>query len=125
MTANTLNVTGEIIGIVLGAAFMLLFGIAIALPYVPWQQAARRGHRQTEHGEAQHEGFRRRQRGEPSPEDVEIIKPDGYIDSFAGEIEEAGGGLPPVVWVVIVTILIAYVAYAIIFWAPRGFPYLQ
>jgi hypothetical protein len=72
--------------------------------------------------------FRHRSRVEPGssghrPEEEqtesEIISPDGYIDSFAGKIEEAGGALPLMGRIVVVIVLIAYVVYLILFWAPR------
>ena len=52
-------------------------------------------------------------RPKDSEEDVERVSPDGFIDSFAGRISEAGGGMPVIGWVII-----GYVAYLFLFWNP-------
>ena len=102
MTANVMNVWGEIIGIAVGALILLVFAATTALmarrPRVP------PGSR----------GFR------PKDEEVdhEVIAADGYIDSFAGVIEEAGGSLPAVVAVAVVAIPLWWLAYLIINWSP-------
>ena len=50
--------------------------------------------------------------------DHEDVRPDGYIDSFNKEIEEAGGGLPWVVLIALPGVLIAWVVYLILQWTP-------
>jgi hypothetical protein len=124
MTANSLNILGEAFGILTGAGFLFLFGLTLGLPYVTGLQAARSGHRQRTHGEAQHTGYEEAQRGRASDEGPEVVRPDGFIDSFAEVIEEGGGGLPPVVALTFVGVLTWYIVYLVIFWAPRGYPYV-
>jgi len=51
-------------------------------------------------------------------DDCEEIHADGYIDSFAKEIEEAGGGMPPIVKVALVGIILWWLAYLILNWTP-------
>lgn len=46
----------------------------------------------------------------------ETVAPDGYIDSFANIIEEAGGGLPVLVWVALIGIGLWWLLYLILFW---------
>ncbi len=103
MTANVMNVWGELIGIGVGAAILLVFGWLVAL-------MARRP--QMPPGSR---GFR-------PPEDTdqeETIEADGYIDSFAGVIEEAGGGLPPVVKAAAFAIPLWWLIYILVNWSPR------
>jgi hypothetical protein len=47
----------------------------------------------------------------------EEIRGDGLIDSFSGEIEEAGGGMPLVVKIALPGILLWWLIYLIINWA--------
>jgi hypothetical protein len=102
MTQNALQVGPEILWIVLGAVILLLFGLTLALPHRPKTLPGSSGHREKE-AEAEHEE----------------IHPDGYIDSFAGEIEEAGGGLPPVVKLALPGIILWWLIYLILNWTPR------
>jgi hypothetical protein len=51
-------------------------------------------------------------------EDVDRVSPDGFIDSFAGVISEAGGGMPVAGWAIIGVVSVCYVAYLILFWNP-------
>ena len=102
MTANAMNVWGEIIGIAVGAGILLVFGILTALmvrrPRIPPGSKGRRD----KSDQGTHE----------------TIAADGYIDSFGGVIEEAGGALPPVVLVALITIPIWWLVYMIINWSP-------
>ncbi len=104
MTLNVMNVWGEIIGIAVGAGILLTFGWLVALmarmPQMP--PGAR--------------GFRPPSSGDNQPE---TIAPDGYIDSFAGVIEEAGGGLPPLVKVALVAIPLWWLIYILVNWSPQ------
>lgn len=99
MTQNTLNIGGEILGIVAGVVVLLIFALAIALPHRFRMSPGRRGHRRPE-DEGGHE----------------VIRPDGYIDSFAKEIEEGGGSLPPVVLVALPGIILWWLLYLILNW---------
>jgi hypothetical protein len=102
MTANAMNVWGEIVGIAVGAGVLLIFGILTALmarrPTIPPGSKGRR----EKGAEGTHE----------------VIAADGYIDSFAGVIEEAGGALPPVVLISVIAIPLWWLIYMIINWSP-------
>jgi hypothetical protein len=102
MTQNTLSIWAEIVGVAGGALVLLLFGLALAIPHRPRVGPGSSGHRQKAE-----EGIH------------EEIRPDGYIDSFAREIEEAGGALPPVVKLALPGILLWWLLYLIINWTPR------
>ena len=102
MTQHAISVWGELVGVLGGALVLLVFGLALAIPHHVGTKPGSRGHRQ--------------------PEDeslYEEIRPDGYIDSFAREIEEAGGELPLVVKVALPGILLWWLLYLILNWAPR------
>ena len=102
MTANAMNVVGELIGIGVGAGIMLILGVLTALmahrPAVP---PGSKGRREKENDSVH-----------------ETIAADGYIDSFAGVISEGGGGLPPVVLVALITIPLWWLIYMIVNWSP-------
>ena len=94
MTANAMNLGGEILGIAVGAGLLMVFGILTALMVrLPRIAPGSKGRRET-------------------------ISADGYIDSFAGEIEEAGGALPPVVTASLIGIFLWWLIYMIINWSP-------
>jgi hypothetical protein len=102
MTQNALSLWSEIIGVAGGALVLLIFGLALAIPHRPKVGPGSSGHR------------------EKAAEGVhEEIRPDGYIDSFAKEIEEAGGTLPLVVKLAIPGILLWWLFYLILNWTPR------
>jgi hypothetical protein len=125
MVANSLNVYGEIVAILFSGGFLFFWAMTLGLPYITGLQAAQRGHRQKERGEAQQAGLEQRQRGGMTQDEgPEVVGPDGFVDSFAETIEEAGGGLPPVVAITVIGVIIWYIVYVIIFWAPRGYPYM-
>ena len=102
MTQNVMQLGPEIVAVVAGIAVLLLFALAIALPSRPKTLPGSRGHRQ-EGEETTHEE----------------IRADGYIDSFANDIEEAGGGLPVVVKLALPAVLLAWLFYLILNWTPR------
>ncbi len=103
MTANVMNVWGEVIGIGVGAIILLAWGWLVALmARRPQMPPGARGYRPM--GES----------NEP-----ETIQADGYIDSFAGVIEEAGGGLPPLVKVAAVAIPLWWLIYILVNWSPQ------
>lgn len=101
MTQNVLQVWPEVVGIVGGAIVLLLFALAAAIRQRPSVSPGSKGHRerdeQTEHEE---------------------IAPDGYIDSFAQEIEEAGGSMPPVVKLALPGVIIWWLLYLLLNWKP-------
>jgi len=83
-----------------GSVFILiLFAVALGMQHKPRILSGHKGHRE----EKEEDG------GE------ETIRPDGYIDSFSGEIEEAGGGMPPVVKIFLPLILLWWLGYLILY----------
>lgn len=101
MTQNTLNVGAEIVWIFGGAAVLFLFALTVAMRHRPGVLPGSSGHRKEQDGEH------------------EEIHADGYIDSFAGEIEEAGGGLPPILKLALPGIILWWLIYLIWNWTPR------
>ena len=102
MTQNVLQLVPQVIGIVISALVLFVFALTIALPHRPKVLPGSSGHR------------------DPADQSVhEEIRPDGYIDSFGKEIEEAGGALPLVVKLAIPGILLWWLLYLILYWAPR------
>jgi hypothetical protein len=101
MTQNVLRLGPEIIGIVLGAVVLLVFALTLALPQRSRILPGSRGHREPEE-DGHHED----------------VRPDGYIDGFNKEIEEAGGGLPWVVLTAVPVVLIVWVVYLVLRWTP-------
>ena len=99
---TTLDIWGEIVGIVGGAFVLIVFAVMIAIKWRPNKLPGSSGHRDKD-----------------TEGDSETIRPDGYIDSFAGVIEEAGGGLPPIMWVAIPCIILLWLATLIFYWTPR------
>jgi hypothetical protein len=102
MTQNVMDLGSQIIWIAAGAFVLLLFALAVAMPHRARMLPGSQGHRAKEE-ESEHEE----------------IRPDGYIDSFAGEIEEAGGGLPLVVRIALPGILLWWLLYLIVNWTQR------
>lgn len=102
MTQNVLQLWPEILGVVAGIVVLLLFAITLGMRHRPRVLPGSNGHRE-EGDETGHEE----------------IRADGYIDSFAKEIEEAGGGMPPVVKLMLPGILLWWLIYLILNWTPR------
>ena len=102
MTVHSVSIWAELIGIVGGALVLLVFGIFLAIPHKAGILPGSKGHRKPE-DEGEHEQ----------------IAPDGFIDSFANVIEEAGGSLPMLVRIAIPGILIWWLLYLILNWAPK------
>ena len=84
------------------ALVLFVFALTVALPHRPKSLPGSSGHREPKDQSAHEE-----------------IRPDGYIDSFAKEIEEAGGALPLIVKVAIPGVLLWWLLYLILYWAPR------
>ena len=97
---NVLNVGPEVFAVVVG--LIVLLGAALALAFKYRATSSRPG----EQGNRPTEG----------EEDTERVSPDGFIDSYAGVIDEAGGGMPYTGWVIIAVVLVCYVAYLFLFW---------
>ena len=101
MTQNILELWPETLAVVFGALVLFLFALTIAVSHQAKVKPGSSGHRQDQ----QQDGH-------------EEIRADGFIDSFAGTIEEAGGGLPPVVQLAIPGVLIWWLVYLIMNWVP-------
>ncbi len=101
MPKNVLDIWGEIMAIAIGTGVLALGALAFSFKHRARTQPGSSGHRPAEQAE-----------------ETERISPDGYIDSFSGLIEEAGGSLPPIGWVIAGVVLVAYVAYLVLFWSP-------
>ena len=102
MPDNVLQVWPQIFSVVAGIVVLFGGALALAVRHRVKVNAGSSGHRPAE------------QDGES-----EIIGPDGYIDSFANAAEEGGGSLPVMGWIIIISTLVAYVGYLILFWQPR------
>jgi hypothetical protein len=102
MTENVLQLWPEILGVIGGSIVLFLFALALGMSHRPKTLPGSSGHRPPEESVEQEE-----------------IRADGYIDSFAGEIEEAGGSMPPVVKLALPGILIWWLLYLIFNWAPK------
>ncbi len=111
MPLNVLNVPGQIIGIASAIVILLIFGVTFSplvyRPRVPSGGAAERA----EPGEHEaHEAHGEEAGGEH-------VRADGYIDSFAGLVEEAGGSLPLIVSVFTIGLLIWWGVYLVLEWS--------
>jgi hypothetical protein len=102
VTENVLQIGQEVVWILGGAAILILFAVTVSLPHRSGVLPGSSGHREGA-DEAGHE----------------VIRADGYIDSFGGEIAEAGGGLPLVVLLAIPGVLGWWLIYLILNWTPR------
>jgi hypothetical protein len=102
MTQNSLQIGPEIVGVVGGALVLFIFALTLALKHNPKVLPGSSGHRE-KGAEGEHE----------------VIRADGYIDSFARVIEEAGGGMPPIIRIAIPGILLWWLVYLIVYWTPR------
>jgi hypothetical protein len=101
MTQNAAEMWPEILGVVVGAVILMVFAIAVAIPHRPKVLPGSSGHR------AEEEAGR------------EEIRPDGYIDSFSKEVEQARGGLPLLVKLALPGVLLWWLLYLIFNWTQR------
>lgn len=102
MTENVLQLWPEILTVIIWAAALALFAITLGMAHRARRRPGSEGRRP--------DGGR---------DEYESIRPDGFIDSFAGEIEEAGGGLPPVLKLVLPGILLWWLLYLVFNWSPK------
>ena len=100
MPHNVLEVGPQLFAVVAGIIVLLGGSLAFAFKHKATQADA---------GEAGH-------RPATAEEDTERVSPDGFIDSFAGTISEAGGGMPVIGWVIMSVVAICYVAYLFVHW---------
>ncbi len=110
MVANVINIWGEIIGIGIGGLILLTFAITFS-PIVrrPSTLPGEAGSRTTR-------GQKNRRDAKSEAGGGEVVRADGYIDSFGGVIEEAGGGLPLIVKITAVAIPLWWLIYMILNW---------
>ena len=100
MPDNVLQVGPQIFAVVVGT--VVFFGAALAFAFkyhATSSKAGERGHRPQERAS---EGER--------------VRPDGFIDSFAGVISEAGGGVPFMAWIIMGVTLVCYFLYLFLHW---------
>jgi hypothetical protein len=96
MTANSLMVLPELLGAYGGALVLLIVAWALALPV-----GRRRRKRPGASGHREEQG------------EAETVRPDGYIDTFAGLVAEGGGSNPTVIVILLVGILAWWAIYLI------------
>jgi hypothetical protein len=97
---NVLQVGPELFSVIAGT--IVLFGAALAFAFkyrATTDKAGVSGHRP-----------------EGEMKQAEIVRPDGFIDSFSGVISEAGGGLPFMASIIMIAVLVSWLAYLILFW---------
>lgn len=99
MTVQSISTWSAIIGVAGGALILLVFGVFLALPHRRGIKPGSRGHRSE------------------NDDEEETIAPDGFIDSFANVIEEAGGGTPPLVKIALVGVILWWFLYLILNWS--------
>jgi hypothetical protein len=90
----------EVVAVIVGILTLLIFAMAVALPQGSGNAPGSKGHRPVEDDGGHEE-----------------IRGDGFIDSFSGELEEAGGGMPLVVKIALPGVLIWWLIYLIFNWA--------
>jgi len=102
MPDNVLQVWPTILSVVTWTIVLIAAALAFAIRHRAHTGPASSGHRPP---------------GEESED--ERSSPDGYIDSFANVVEEAGGGLPLMGWIVMIAVWLMWLLYMIFNWTPR------
>lgn len=102
MPENVLRIGPEIFAVLAGTIVFL--GAALAFAFKYRATSAKAGERGQRPEDQAHEGER--------------VSPDGFIDSFAGVISEAGGGVPFMAWIIMGVVSVAYFVYLFINWNP-------
>ncbi len=97
MTVHGINLSAELFGIVAAVVGLLVFALAISIRHRPAVLPGSSGHRKNDDS------------------DHEMIRADGYIDSFGGDIEEAGGGYPLIVKLALIIVPAWSVIYLVLF----------
>jgi hypothetical protein len=99
---NVLQVGPQAFAVVVGLIVLLGGALAFAFKYhATNSRAGERGIRPAD-----------------SEEDAERVSPDGFIDTFAGTVSEAGGGVPYTGWIIMGVVLVCYFSYLFLFWNP-------
>lgn len=100
MPDNVLEIGGQWLSVLAGTIALLGAALAFAFKYrATSDKAGASG-----------------QRPADQAEEAEIARPDGFIDSFAGVISEAGGGIPFMASLIIVAVFVSWLVYLIAFW---------
>ncbi len=102
MPDNVLRLGPEIFSVIAGTIVLLGLALSFAFKYnATTDKAGEKGHR-------------------PSDEvnETQIVRPDGFIDSFAGVISEAGGGIPFMVSIIMLVVIVWYFVYLFLYWSP-------
>jgi hypothetical protein len=95
-----LRVGPEIFSVIAGMIVLLGAALAFAFKYsATSDKAGARGNRPAD-----------------QTKEAEIARPDGFIDSFAGVISEAGGGIPFMATLIILVVLVSYFVYLFANW---------
>ena len=102
MPENVLEIGPQLFAVVAGT--IVLLGAALAFAFKYHATSSRAGEQGV--------------RPADSKEDTTRVSPDGFIDTFAGTISEAGGGMPYTVWIIIGVTLFCYFAYLFLYWNP-------
>ena len=100
MTENVLKIGPQIFSIIAGTIVFLAAAMAFAFKYRATSAKA---------GESGH-------RPEDQAKEAERVSPDGFIDSFAGVVSEAGGGLPFTAVIIMGSVLVCYFVYLFVNW---------
>ena len=104
MPKNVLELGPELFSVIAGMIVLLGAAMAFSFKYhATSASAGERGHRPEE----------REKEGER-------VRPDGFIDSFAGVISEAGGGVPFTGWIIMGVALVSWFMYLFLHWTPGG-----
>lgn len=100
MPDNVLSVSGELWAVIGGTITLLGLALVFAFKYrATSDKAGEKGHRPA--------GQER---------EAEIARPDGFIDTFAGRISEAGGGIPFMATIIMLVVIVSYITYLIVNW---------
>lgn len=100
MPDNVLRLGPEIYSVIAGTIVLLGAALAFAFKYhATSDKAGVSGNRPTDE---EHKG--------------EIARPDGFIDSFAGSISEAGGGVPFMATLIMLVVIASWLVYLIANW---------
>jgi hypothetical protein len=97
---NVLKIGPQIFSVIAGTIAFLAAALAFAFKYrATSDKAAASGQRPADQNKQ-----------------AEIARPDGFIDSFAGVISEAGGGIPFMASLIIIVVLVCYFGYLFVNW---------
>ena len=100
MPDNVLNIGPEVWSVLGGTIVLLGAALVFAFKYhATTDKAGASGHRPADQAR-----------------EAEIARPDGFIDSFAGVISEAGGGLPFMATIIMIVVLVSWFVYLIANW---------